>query len=239
MLRFYFVISISVFTCLIFAIRYSKIERHSERYTDRQRYALVRMACRNVQKKGRITDEIFGLENLPTDGGYVMYSNHQGRYDALGILLAHDEPCTFIVDKGRSEVLLLDQITTLLRAKRLDKTDIRGQVKIIDEVADEVSKGRKYLIFPEGGYPDAVTDNSMREFMPGAFKAATKAKSPIVPICLYDSYKVFLKNSLKKVRTQIHFLEPIMYDEYKDMNTHQIAELVKNRIQSKLDTIEI
>jgi 1-acyl-sn-glycerol-3-phosphate acyltransferase len=40
-----------------------------------------------------------------------------------------------------------------------------------------------------------------------------------------------------RLKTEVHFLKPINYDEYKELNTHQIAELVKTRIQEKLDEI--
>ena len=39
------------------------------------------------------------------------------------------------------------------------------------------------------------------------------------------------------MKTQVHFLEPIYYEEYKDMNTKQIADMVKNKIQDKLDCL--
>ncbi len=64
-----------------------------------------------------------------------------------------------------------------------------------------------------------------------AFKAATKAKCPIIPVALIDSFKPFDMNSAAKVTVQVHFLEPITYDEYKDMKTHEIAEEVKHRIE--------
>lgn len=238
MFRFYFVITISVFTFIRFYYRFRKIEKNPEKYTDADRYALARFACRAVKKRGRVKDSVFGLENLPKEGGYVMYSNHQGKYDAVGIMLAHDNPLSFIVDNERSKVLLLNQITIVLGSKRLDKKDIKGQVRVIREVSKEVEAGKRYLIFPEGGYPEKLDNNNLREFMPGSFKAATLAKGPIVPVVLYDSYKVFLKNSLRKVSVEIHFLPAIYYDTYKDMSTVELAEYVKKIIENKISEIE-
>jgi 1-acyl-sn-glycerol-3-phosphate acyltransferase len=37
--------------------------------------------------------------------------------------------------------------------------------------------------------------------------------------------------------TQVHFLPPIPYEEYKDMNTTQIAETVKEAIRNKMDQL--
>ena len=56
-----------------------------------------------------------------------------------------------------------------------------------------------------------------------------------MPVALVDSYKPFGLNSLRKVRTQVHFLAPIYYEEYAGMKTSEIAELVKSRIASVMD----
>ena len=75
----------------------------------------------------------------------------------------------------------------------------------------------------------------MGKFKGGSFKSATKAQCPIVPVALVDSFKPFDTNSIKPVTVQVHFLEPLYYDDYKDMKTTQIAALVQERIQSVID----
>ena len=56
------------------------------------------------------------------------------------------------------------------------------------------------------------------------------SQAPIVPVAIIDSYKVFGINSLRKVKTQVHFLNPIFYEEYQGMSTPEIAQMVKERI---------
>lgn len=101
------------------------------------------------------------------------------------------------------------------------------------EVAEEVKKGRAYLIFPEG--TRSKMGNRLLDFKGGSFKCAMKAKCPIVPVALIDSYKSFDTNSIEKLTVQVHYLKPLMYEEYKDMKSTEIAALVKKRIE---DTIE-
>lgn len=74
--------------------------------------------------------------------------------------------------------------------------------------------------------------------MPGSFKIAKKAKCPIVPVVLYDSFKPFEGWSLRKVTTQLAFLEPIPYEAIADKTTTEIRDMVVDRIQKKLDTME-
>ena len=44
------------------------------------------------------------------------------------------------------------------------------------------------------------------------------------------AFEPFDRNSLAPVTFQVHFLEPIFYEEYKDLKTTAIAELVRERI---------
>ena len=73
--------------------------------------------------------------------------------------------------------------------------------------------------------------NEVQEFKGGSFKAATRAKCPIVPVALIDSFKPFDTNTISQVTVQVHFLEPILYEEYQNMKTTEIAEIVKKRIE--------
>ena len=64
-----------------------------------------------------------------------------------------------------------------------------------------------------------------------------KAKCPIVPVALIDTYKAFDTGSAEPLTVQVHFLKPMHYEEYKDMKSKEIAELVKQRIQDKISSI--
>ena len=99
-----------------------------------------------------------------------------------------------------------------------------------------VKKGKRYILFPEGGY-DFNNRNNVCNFKAGSFKIALKTKAPIIPVALIDSYKVFNSFNLGPVTTQVHYLKPILFDEYGSLKTHEIAELVQRRIQEKIDSI--
>ena len=183
MIRFFYVIFMNLFRApyIIPKMRYQA--NHPEKYSEQKRYNLVRHAITLMKRTGRIHTKAYGEENLPKEGGYVMYPNHQGKYDALGIMISHKEPCSFVMDKNKSHTLLVSEIVDLVQGKRMDIKDVRQAMTVINEVADEVKKGRKYIIFPEGGY-EFNTRNTLGTFKPGSFKSAVKAKVPIVPVAL-------------------------------------------------------
>ena len=209
---------------------------HPEKYTEEQRYALVHHVIYLMNKTGKITTEAYGLENLPREGGYMMYPNHQGKYDVLGIMYTHKKPCSFVMDKNKSHTILVREFCDLVQGKRLEKDNPRQGITIINQVADDVAAGKRYILFPEGGYK-FNNKNKVCDFKAGSFKIALKSKAPIIPIALIDSYKVFNSFHVGPLTTQVHYLKPIMYEEYKDLQTQEIAELVKQRIQEKIDEV--
>ena len=207
----------------------------SGKITEEKRYAYARLTVNRMNRSGHIKTLGYGMENLPKEGGYVMFPNHQGKYDALGIIATHEKPCSVVIDDAKSHVILTTQFISLLHGKRLIKDDMRQTVRLISEVAEEVAAGRRYIIFPEGGYYH--NHNEVREFKPGCFKSAMKVKAPIVPVVLIDSYKVFEVWSLKPVTTQVHYLPAITYEEYKGMSTLEVSDMVHGRIKEHIEKV--
>ena len=100
----------------------------------------------------------------------------------------------------------------------------------------EVKEGRNYIIFAEG--TRSKKGNQLLDFKGGSFKAATKAKCPIIPVAMLDSFKPFDTGTIDPVKVQVHFLAPLLYEDYKDMNTNEIAKEVKSRIEEAIKKYE-
>lgn len=162
----------------------------------------------------------------------MFFPNHQGLYDVLAIVEACPTPFSVVAKKEIKDIQFLKQVIACMKGYLLDREDVRQAMTIIANVSEEVKKGRNYVIFAEG--TRSKNGNEIQDFKGGSFKAATKAKCPIVPVALIDSFKPFDTNTISPVTVQVHFLEPINYDEYKDMKTKEIAMLVHNRIQKAI-----
>lgn len=233
MLRFYFVIIVNIFFIMYYVPKMAWYTKHPEKYSERECYDLAIKVIKRVQKSARITTEYYGTENLPDDNGYIMFSNHQGKYDALGIMTGHEKTCTVLMDSKRSNIFIAKQFIDLIKGLGLDKESVRQQVRTLHTLADEVSQGRNYLVFPEGKY-DIDQGNRTGEFKYGCFISAIRAKCPIVPVTVIDSYKPFGVNSLKPVKTKVIFHKPIQYEDYKDMKAQQISDMVKDCIDTEI-----
>ncbi len=210
-------------------------DRH-DIYSEQEIYDYARYIVNLMKRSGHIKTKCFGTENLPKDGGYVLYPNHQGKYDVYSIVDVHEKPVTVVMDREMSYFVLVSEIIDALRAKRMDINSGRHALIIMNQVAEEVAQGRRYIIFPEGGY-DNKKRHTMWDFKPGCFKAAIKAGAPIVPVALVNSYKVYNSWSILPAKTQVHYLEPLYPEDYKDMSTRQISEVVKSRIEDKLNEL--
>ena len=162
-----------------------------------------------------------------------MFSNHQGRYDPLGIIAGHEKPCSFLIDKRRADQFLGKQFSALLDGISIDKESVKDQMRAMRALANGAKEGRTYLVFPEGIYYKNQ-GNRTGEFKQGCFICATHAKCPIVPVTVVDSYKVYGINSLKKVKTKVIFHAPIYYEDYKGMNAKEVSVLVKDVIDREL-----
>lgn len=234
MLRFYYVIIVCIGFIIYYVPKMHYYTAHRDKYSDRDCYLLAQKMMRIVAKMARVSTDVYGTENLPREGGYTMFSNHQGKYDALGIMNGHERNCKVLMDMHRSKMPIADSFISLICGTRLDRSNIRQQVQCIHEIADEVKNGEIYLIFPEGGYAKDQT-NEMGIFRTGCFKAATLSQCPVVPVAIVDSYKPFGVNSLKKVKTKVYFLPPIAYEEFENMSYGELCRMVQGRIKDQIE----
>ena len=196
-------------------------------------YAFIKKVTKAANRAGRVTVESYGVENIPKENGFIFFPNHQGMYDVLAIIDACDNTFSVVAKKEVANVPLLKQTFACTKSYMMDREDIRQSMQVIMNVANDVKNGKNFLIFPEG--TRSKNGNVIGEFKGGSFKAATKARCPIVPVALIDSFKPFDTNTISQVTVQVHFMEPLYYEDYKDMKTTEIASTVHDRIQKKIN----
>lgn len=209
-------------------IRLWRYAANVDKYTEEERNIFLKEIVGYANRGGNVTIHATGVENIPKKNGFIVYPNHQGMYDMLAILDTCPKPLSVVSKKEVANIPLLRSVFKVDKAIFIDREDVKQSMQVILQVAKEVAGGRNFVIFPEG--TRSKNGNIVGDFKGGSFKAAMKAKCPIVPVALIDSFKPFDTNSIKKVTVQVHILKPLLYEEYKDMKTVEIAEEVKRRI---------
>lgn len=204
-----------------------------EKYPEKERWDHIAKIMQRAIKAGNVDLVLTGLENIPTEGGFMMYGNHQGLFDVVAIAATCPIPLGAVLKHELKDIPLLKQIIACTKSYPMDRDDVRQSLEVIKAVTTEVQNGRNYIIFPEG--TRSKNGNVMGEFHGGSFRCAVKAKCPIVPLAVIDCFKVLDQKGSKPVKVQLHYLKPIPYEEYVGMKATEVAALVKERIQECLD----
>lgn len=205
--------------------RYAK---HPEKYSEEEMYRHIQYILKRAVSGGNIDLQVSGTENIPKEGGFMLYANHQGMFDVLAVAATCDIPVGAVLKKELYDIPFLHQVAICTRSFPMDREDVRQSLTVIQSVIREVKAGRNYLIFPEG--TRSRNGNQMGQFHSGSFRCATRSKCPIVPVALVDSFKVLDQKGSKPVTVQIHYLKPICWEEYGNLKTTELAALVKERI---------
>ena len=214
-------------------VKLCKYAKHTNEYSYEEKWQHIRYILKHVCKSGNIDLQVTGLDNIPEEDGFLMCGNHQGIFDIVAIVDSFERPLAAVLKKELNEIPFLKQIVQCTHSYPMDREDVRQSMKVIQSVTKELQDGRNIIIFPEG--TRSKNGNHMGEFHAGTFKCVMKSKVPIVPFALIDSYKVLDQDGCDPLKVQLHYLEPIYYEEYKDLKSNEIAALVKERIGAAIE----
>lgn len=212
--------------------RYAK---HTDDTSEEERYRHVQYIFDKMIAAGNVDFKVYGQENIPEKSGFMLYANHQGLFDIPAVVATCHHPLGVVLKKELANVPFVKQIAAVSFSFPMDRDNIRQSMKVMNDVANEVKKGRNYLIYPEG--KRSRMGNKMLEFHSGSFKCAIKTKCPVLPIALIDTHTVLDEKGSKQTEAQIHYLPPIYYEEYQGLSSKELAELVHSRIENKINEV--
>lgn len=211
---------------------YTKSIKNPNRYTDIQREKWVAKIVKIFFFLFKIKIVVKNIHLVP-NRSCLFVSNHQSNFDSLAIFLSifQKKQLGFIAKKELKKSFFFKNFLNLLDVLYIDRENPRDVIDIFDKARQLIiNKKESILIFPEGTRSNS---NKLGDFKPGAFKIATLAYCPIVPVCINESWKINLKNT-KKTTITLKFLEPIMPATFAHRNTNQICDIVKQRIEKEI-----
>ena len=215
-------------------MKLNRYAKNPDAYSREEMYDHIHDVMKHALKKSNVELKVTGLENIPAEGGFMMYANHQGMFDVVAIAATCPLPISAVLKQELKDVPFLKQIMQCTYSYPMDRDDVRQSLRVIQAVTKDVKEdGRRFLIFPEG--TRSKNGNVMGEFHGGSFRCALKAKCPILPICYIDSFKPLDEKGSKPLTVQMHYLPVIPYEEFKDLSTVELAAMVKQKIQDCID----
>lgn len=215
---------------------WSKLCKHAKKpddYPEIERWQHIQKIMKAAIRAGNVDLVVTGKENIPDEDGLLLVANHQGLFDVVALVTAWDKILCAVYKIELKDVPLVKQIAQSTKSYAMDRDDVRQSLTVINGCAEQLKNKRNVLIFPEG--TRSKNGNVMGDWHGGSFKCAMKAKATILPFAVIDTYKILDQKGSKQLTCQLHFLEPIPYEEYAGMKTNEIAAMVKARIQECID----
>lgn len=138
--------------------------------------------CRRLLELAGVTVRVEGRENIP-QGPCVFVANHRSYYDIPVMLTSLDRPHALVSKAEVEKIPLVRGWMKLLRCVFVQRDDARASLRALNEAAANVKAGYSVSIFPEGTRFKG-REGDIGEFKGGAFRIATKAGVPVVPVAL-------------------------------------------------------
>lgn len=213
-----------------------KYAKNPTKYTMEEKYNRLRKLIARVAKGLSLEVYVKGFENIPTDGNsFLMTPNHLSMIDPFLLFLYVDTPLSFVGKKQINKYPFVGKCMKMLESIFLDRSDLRQSLAMMKTITKTLKENtHSWVIYPEGTRTRNV-DYSMNEMKPGSFKMALDTGRTIVPVAFYGTFRVLSTKYKNKINPiQITFLEPLTHEQFKDLKTIEIAQIVQKRIEDEL-----
>jgi 1-acyl-sn-glycerol-3-phosphate acyltransferase len=132
-----------------------------------------------------------GLENIPTEGGFILCSNHISMFDPILIAIRVKPQCFFM---AKEELFRNKFVSALIRALgAFPVSRGKGDTAAIDRAIEIVRNRQVLAIFPEG---HRSKDGKLLKLKSGAVVVASQTNADILPCIIKKGEKKGLRYSL-------------------------------------------
>lgn len=174
---------------------------------------------------------VSGLENIPKDTAVLFVGNHQGDFDIPLTLAYLDRPHGLIAKISTEKIPFISTWMKMLHCVFIDRENPRASMKALGEATENILNGHSMIIFPEG---TRSKSDRVGEFKSGSMRIALKAKVPIVPIAIDNTYKMLEEHKflIKPADIYLRILPPIdtaalTKEESKELNEHIRQKIIQ------------
>jgi 1-acyl-sn-glycerol-3-phosphate acyltransferase len=177
--------------------------------------------------------QIEGREKLDPHQTYVMVANHLSLLDILVLfrLFAHFK---FVSKIENFRVPFIGWNMSLNRYIPLRRGDRESILRMLAQCERTLREGSSILMFPEG---TRSPDGRLREFKPGAFEVAQRARKPILPIAIQGTAEALPKRGFilrGRHRVRISVLDAIGIDQVLAQPVDALTKQARSQIAAAL-----
>lgn len=136
--------------------------------------------------------DVKGLENIPKEGAAIICANHIHLLDSVTIVIHIKRMIYIMVKKELMKSKIGYWFFDKLGCFAVDRG--KGDVKAIEDAEGHVKDGDLLMIFPEGKRNGMAKGIKMKK---GAAMIALQTKTPIIPVGISGSFKLFTKVKIR------------------------------------------
>ena len=178
--------------------------------------------------------KVNGIEKIDPNKTYIFMSNHVNIFDVFLLY-------SYIPNFARGVELdshfkwpIWGQVITRFGNIPISQKNLQSAMQSLNKAEEAIQNGTSIIILPEG---HRTKDGKLRPFMRGPFLLAKKAGADIVPTAMIGMYKIKRVTHwlVKPGTVKFVFGDVIPYESFKDLSTHGLKDLVKDKIQKLID----
>lgn len=176
----------------------------------------------------RVKWKVTGLEKLP-EGEFLLVCNHRSIVDPLMTMVALKSRSLAFVSKPENIYnLFLGRVGYRCGFLGIDRENARNALVTINKVAENMKNHLcSYGIYPEG---TRTRTGDLQEFHAGSYKAAQKAKVPVVVTAILGTDTFKHNFPFRRTYVELQILDVIDAETVKNTKTKELAEISRNQI---------
>lgn len=178
---------------------------------------------------------VIGEENIPKDTAVLYVGNHRSYFDILVTYSRCPGLTGYVAKKSLQKVPLLNMWMKFLYCIFLERDNMKAGLKMILDGVEHLKNGISICIFPEGTRGEE--EGKLLEFKGGSLKMAEKAKVPIVPMALSNTYSIWEKQfpKMRPAHVILEYGQPIYTDHLDQEGKKNLGKHTQEVIQKMLD----
>ena len=181
----------------------------------------------------RIEIRVRGKNKVPAYGNFLMVSNHLSDHDFMSMLITlRHRSIAFVSKPENFDKPVIGKILHKSGFLAINRQEARAALTTIREVSERMkTMPVSYGVFPEGTR-NRESNKVLLPFHEGVFLMAKKAGVPIVIVRVTGTDQVKKRAPWRKTKVYVDFVDVIDADTVKATRSHELSEMVRERMEA-------